>query len=356
MLGRLDAALDSLRDTLRHAARDPDPTRELAISRGVWRYWLIRGHLTEGRAILDGILERRGLVATTAGVRTARGAASLAFSVGDLERASTLSGEVLAAALQVGDPVEVVHAYNLAGAVANGREDFRAAERHYLEAIRIGEAIGQLGIAGRSVANLGESYLDQGRLAEARVRFEAVLAQRLPWGPSEGLGFAHLNLGEVELEAGDLEAAEAHYHAAATSFEAAGFRSRLANACQGLAAVEARTGRAASAARRLGIAATILGEIGSGGDAPRSRRPPSRPRGGTSATRRSSACSARGRERRRRAALGLTPAASASSRRSRARIAASSSGSAWSQPQRWSVPCVTSRRSSSAGVQRTSPV
>ena len=54
MLGRLDAALDSLRDTLRHAARDPDPTRELAISSGVWRYWLIRGHLTEGLAILEG--------------------------------------------------------------------------------------------------------------------------------------------------------------------------------------------------------------------------------------------------------------------------------------------------------------
>ena len=161
----------------------------------------------------------------------------------------------------------MVHAYNLAGAVVNGREDFRAAERHYLEAIRIGEAMGGVRrIAGRSVANLGESYLDQGRLAEARVRFEAVLAQRLPWGPSEGLGFAHLNLGEVELEAGDLEAAEAHYRAAATSFEAVGFRSRLANAYQGLAAVEARTGRAASAARRLGIAATILGEIGWGGD------------------------------------------------------------------------------------------
>ncbi len=37
---------------------------------------------------------------------------------------------------------------------------------------------------------------------------------------------------------------------------------------------------------------------------------------------------------------------------SRARIAASSSGSAWSQPQRWSVPWVTRRRSSSAADQR----
>ena len=41
---------------------------------------------------------------------------------------------------------------------------------------------------------------------------------------------------------------------------------------------------------------------------------------------------------------------------SSARIAASSAGSAWSQPQTWSVPWVTRRRSSSAGDQRTSPV
>ena len=228
------------------------------------------------------------------------------------------------------------------------------AERHYLEAIRIGEAIGQLGIAGRSVANLGESYLDQGRLAEARVRFEAVLAQRLPWGPSEGLGFAHLNLGEVELEAGDLEAAEAHYHAAATSFEAVGFRSRLANAYQGLAAVEARTGRAASAARRLGIAATILGEIGWGGDG--TAVGVDRHRDGAGAPgRRGLRAPVRARVPPASPPSGLrpdSPAASASSRRSSARIAASSSGSAWSQPQRCSAPCVTSRRSSSAAVQR----
>ena len=45
-----------------------------------------------------------------------------------------------------------------------------------------------------------------------------------------------------------------------------------------------------------------------------------------------------------------------SSASSSLRIAAPSTGSAWSQPQMWSVPWVTSRRSSSAGDQRTSPV
>jgi predicted ATPase len=265
-LGRLDAALDSLRDTLRHAARDPDPSRELAIAGGVWRYWLIRGHLAEGRAILDDLLVRRGLVESTVGVRAARGAASLAYSMGDVERASALADEVLVAALRVADPVEVVHAYNLAGVVANGQLEYDAAERHYLEAIRVADGIREVLLASRSAANLASSYLDQGRLDDARDRFEAVLELRRPQGLSEGLGFAHLNLGEIELEAGDLVASEAHYRSAAASFEAVGFGSRLANAYQGLAAVEARTGRADSAARRLGVAATMLGEVGWGAD------------------------------------------------------------------------------------------
>ena len=50
------------------------------------------------------------------------------------------------------------------------------------------------------------------------------------------------------------------------------------------------------------------------------------------------------------------PSQPPSRRRSRSRIAASSSGSAWSQPHTWSVPWVTRRRSSSAADQRTSPV
>jgi tetratricopeptide (TPR) repeat protein len=265
-LGRLDAALDSLRDTLRHASRDPDPSRELAIASGVWRYWLIRGHLSEGRAILEGILERRGLVETTAGVRTARGAASLAYSLGDVERASLLGDAVLEAAQRVGDPLELVHAHNLVGVVAQGRGEYDRSERHHLEGIRIAESIGAIALAGRSSANLGAAYLDTGRLDEARERFTAVLALRLPEGLSEGIGFAYLNLGEVELEAGDLGEAESHYRAAVEAFTAVGFGSRVANANQGLAAVEVRTGRAASAARRLGEAARILGDVGWGGD------------------------------------------------------------------------------------------
>lgn len=57
-----------------------------------------------------------------------------------------------------------------------------------------------------------------------------------------------------------------------------------------------------------------------------------------------------------RAAQVLGQARTSSNCRSRARIAASSTGSAWSQPQTCRTPWVTRSRSSSAGDQRTSSV
>lgn len=83
------------------------------------------------------------------------------------------------------------------------------------------------------------------------------------------MGITRLNLGQTEYEAGNLEAAEAHFAIAAEALRSVGFKARLANALQGLAAVEARTGRAESAARRLGSAATILATTGwAAGDSP----------------------------------------------------------------------------------------
>ena len=58
----------------------------------------------------------------------------------------------------------------------------------------------------------------------------------------------------------------------------------------------------------------------------------------------------------RRGQSARSPGSDPRSRRSSARMAAASSGSAWSQPQRCRAPCVMRSRSSSAGVQRTSLV
>ena len=265
-LPMLDAEVDALREALRIVQADEDSARELALAAGVWRYWWIRGTLAEGRAVLDGILERRGVVATQDGARAVRAAASLAWSMGDRDRARSLAMQALETAERIGDPFELHTAHNLLGVLTGGLEDFDTSERHHLEAIRLAEVhdLGELVFTSR--LNLGVTYLDAGRLDDARAELELVLDHRRDEGLSEGTGFVHLNLGAVEFDAGDLTKAESHFAGAAAAFRAVGFTTRLANALQGLAAVEARTDRAETAARHLGSAASMLGETGWGAD------------------------------------------------------------------------------------------
>ncbi|OGO59111.1 MAG: hypothetical protein A2V85_16960 [Chloroflexi bacterium RBG_16_72_14] len=265
-LRRLDRELDNLRDAFRHASRDPEPSRELSLAAGTWRYWWVRGQLAEGRAIFDGTLDRRGLVPTQAGIRTARAAASLAWSMGDTGGAEALAREALARAVGIGDVIEQLSAHNLLGVIVTNLGEYEAAEHHLGESIRLAESDGNLELANTARLNLGVTYLEAGRIDDARAQFQAVLDYRQPEGLSEGVGFAHLNLGETEYDAGDFAAAEAHFAAASEAFGAVGFKVRLANALQGMAAVEARTGRAESAARRLGGAASLMAETGWGAD------------------------------------------------------------------------------------------
>jgi predicted ATPase/DNA-binding SARP family transcriptional activator/Tfp pilus assembly protein PilF len=250
----LEAEIDVIREALRHAARDADSSRELAIAAAVWRLWWIRGYLAEGRATCDGILERRGLLPTELGLRVARAAASLAWTMGDLEHALDLARTTLDVATRVGCAVEQASTNNLLATITLEAVGSEAAERHYHEAIRVAESIGRGDLVNIYRMNLGNAHLDAGRLDEARRLFTEAL-------PYEG-ELANLNLGQVELQAGDLARAEQHFKAAADLLRAIGFKGRVAHAMQGLAAVEARTGRAEAAARRLGQAATMLAEVG----------------------------------------------------------------------------------------------
>ena len=266
VLHSLDLEIDTIRDAFRYASRDPAGDREMELAAGIWRYWWIRGLLAEGRAVVDGILARRGVMPTRVGARTVRAAASLAWSMGHLGRARELAQQALDLAVAIGDPFEVHTAHNLLGVLATTAGDIDGAEYHHGAAIAVAEAHDLQELAMTSKLNLGVTYLEAGRLDAARYELELVLAHRLGEGLSEGVGFVQLNLGETEFEANDLTKAEIHFDAAAAVFRSIGFTARLANTLQGLAAVEARTARPAAAARRLGLAAALLGDVGWGAD------------------------------------------------------------------------------------------
>ncbi|MBA2701613.1 MAG: hypothetical protein H0U58_07945 [Chloroflexi bacterium] len=114
-LRRLDAEVDSLRDALRFASREAEPGRELALAAGAWHYWWVRGYLAEGRAIIEGILDRRGLVLTRAGIRITGAVAGVAWGMGEGERAGVPGQQALDAAVGIGDVIKQLSAHTCSG-------------------------------------------------------------------------------------------------------------------------------------------------------------------------------------------------------------------------------------------------
>ena len=261
-----------LLETVRQYAAEKLEGRRSEAEAALTRFWWVRGLLGEGRAVSEGAITRRGVVRTVAGARTHRAAASLAWAMGDFERARELGLQAVAVAEDVGDATEQLSALNLLGIIARSSTDMEAAAGYLQQAIDLAAATDNPELVSMYRGNLGTVFLDTKRHAEARELFLAVLEYRAGGGPSDHTAVAHLNLGQVELEAGDLAVGEAHFREALEGFASVGFKGRMANALQGLAAVEARTGRAEAAARRLGSAAALIGETGwATGDSPLER-------------------------------------------------------------------------------------
>jgi predicted ATPase/DNA-binding SARP family transcriptional activator len=250
----IEAEVDTVREALRLAARDDDPHHELAITSAVWRFWWIRGYLAEGVSITEGILARRGVLPTEHGVRLARACAVLTWSMGDLDRALELGRAALDVSARAGIAIEQAATHNLLGTIGLETLGPGESERHYAEAMHYAESIGRQDLINIYRMNLGTAYLQAGRLDEARGLF----TEAIPHEPE----LAHLNRGQLELQAGNLDQAEQDFLVAIDLLRRLGFKGRVAHALQGLAAVEARTGRAEIATRRLGEAAAVLAAVG----------------------------------------------------------------------------------------------
>lgn len=109
--------------------------------------------------------------------------------------------------------------------------------------------------------NLGITSLDSGDYPAAVELFEDVLASHRRNGSDEGIGFALLNLGLARHRLGDDLAARRDFDEARERFAGLGFRAHVGHAVLGCAAIEARAGRHAEAARLLGAARAELGAI-----------------------------------------------------------------------------------------------
>jgi tetratricopeptide (TPR) repeat protein len=252
-LARLDPELDNIRTALGVCAEAGEAELELRLAAGTWRYWWHRGAPAEGLGRIERALAASDDSPTVARALALRGAAALAWALGDFERAKDLANAAIPVAIEAGTTWEELSAHTVLGIVANAEGDRALARHHHQRSMALKEQLGVEPVAEK--VNLGVIALDAGDFDEARVMFEDVLA-------IERNGFAFLNLGVAYYALGEHEASVGAFEEARACFEEVGFRAHVAHALQGLAAYAATHGRFEESARLLGEARGELDEIG----------------------------------------------------------------------------------------------
>lgn len=300
-LDLLEREHNNLRAALRWSLDLAEADTALRLSAALWRFWHVRGHLSEGRRWLEEALSLDGGEPSLQ-ARVLSGGAELAHSQGDLDRAEELREEALALSRQLGDEVQIGAALNGLAFVLRRRGEFARARAMHQEALELYRKLDDRWGVGRSMDLLGRAAAFQGDYAAALPQLEEGL--RIWWevGDREGIaestavtGMAALGRGDygtarsllqkargimeelgdprgiakmtvaladVDLNDGDHGAAQALYEEALALLKDVGDKWWMAWCLEGIAEVAVAQRRPERAVRLFGAAEALRGAIG----------------------------------------------------------------------------------------------
>ncbi|GAA4600698.1 putative ATPase/DNA-binding XRE family transcriptional regulator [Actinoplanes octamycinicus] len=259
-LHRLDDERNNLWAALRHAIDRPRPADAHRMAAGLWRYWEIRGDLTEARQRIDQVL-----------------------------------------ALPSPDPAVRAEVHKAAGCLARDQADPVPARRHLSTATTLYTALGDDLATGSCLNNLGNVALDEGAVTEAAEHYRRALERIRPAGAEQLIALVQHNLamairfedppaalellldslarhrrtadergvartavsvGILQLTAGRPDRAVTHFRSALAAFRELGDRIGMVRAVEGVAASFALAGQTPVAAGLLAAAIRARAELG----------------------------------------------------------------------------------------------
>ncbi len=303
-LDRLETEHDNLRAALESSSASCDPEAGLRLAGAIWRFWYVRGHLSEGRGWLGGLLAvdasgqtfavrakaltGAGNLATTqsdhaaarafheeslalrrtigdrVGIATSlNNLGNVATKNGDHEGARVLYEESLALRRELGDRWGIAMSLDNLGIVASNQGDCAGARALHEESLALRRELGDRGGIAMTLNNLGSVAIEQGEYAEARALHEESLALRRELGDRWGIAMSLNNLGNVACEQGDNAGAMALHEKSLAIYRELGDQGGIASSLEGIAAGAAAVAASARAVHLWGAAERLREEIGS---------------------------------------------------------------------------------------------
>jgi tetratricopeptide (TPR) repeat protein len=263
-LQRLETEHDNLWAALEWCLFDEDSAEKgLQMAGAMWRYWTIRGYLSEGREILSALLTRGEASNPSEARAKCLGAAGiLAWSQGDYAAACALHEESLAIHRALGDKPGIAAALNGLANATYYSGDFAAARSLYEESLTLNRELGNQKGTATALANLGLVYSDEGNFTAARPLLEESLRLKRELGDQHGIAHSFNQLGELSYREGDYATARARFEEGSRRFQALGDKGGMAMSLIYLGGIAREQGDAARAWAQLTEALDIIRNIG----------------------------------------------------------------------------------------------
>lgn len=262
-LDRLELEHDNLRAALGWAVERQEAELGLRLGGALGRFWVVHGHLQEGRQRLESVLALTDAEARTssrASALTALGV--LARTQGDYSYARRQLEESRDIANELGSPAALASALNNLGNVHLLEEDYGRAEALLGESLALWRQVGSRPGMGASLNNLGLVAIVRGELERARSLYEEVLEINRELGSTRGEALALGNLALVALHGQDYSRAGPLLGECLVLFQGLRDTDNIVAVLMGLAGVAASEGRLERAARLCGAAEALRESIG----------------------------------------------------------------------------------------------
>ena len=205
-LDELEQEHDNLRAALIWALEcETEKSLEAGLNLGasLWEFWLMRGHISEGRQWLNQLLAATPGMITEARGNVTQGAGYLTWIQGDGDHAEAIHNEGLAIRRALNDKAGIGGSLSNLGVIAWGRGNFTTARALYEEALTARREVNyEIGIAS-VLSNLVLLLKDQGSFKEAIAYADQALALFTALNDLQGKAFILFNMGSMTYVCGD---------------------------------------------------------------------------------------------------------------------------------------------------------
>jgi predicted ATPase len=255
-LDRLDAERENVRAAMSFAVAEREADVALLFCADLWRYWVWRGNLTEGRELLTAALAIDG-GSPRLRQRALNGAGAVAGEQGDFELARRLFERALALTPEVGDEMRAARISGNLGNLAIYEHDYDEAIDRFEAGVEFMRSIGHARGLSLMLQNLGVSLAEAGQPEHAIERLrESVIEARRAGDPGH-MSSTLRTLARLLLDTDELDSALAMLHEAMGLSHSLGERPGLTESLETLSAVAARRGDPRTGALLIGAAGAL---------------------------------------------------------------------------------------------------